>query len=211
MKIVAISDTHLAHEKRELTIPAGDLLIHAGDAALIGSEEEIKAFSGWFLSLPHHIKIFIAGNHDRLFETDPERARGLLHPSIHYLQDSEVTIAGIRIYGSPWQPRFNDWAFNLERGKALKEKWDHIPPGIDILVTHCPPYGIGDTYPGSGPIGCADLAKAVRRISPRYHIFGHVHHGHGVYTKRGHRTIYVNAAILDEAYKPTHQAVVIEI
>lgn len=211
MQIVAISDTHLAHTKQKIDIPEGDVLIHAGDATRIGSEKEIRVFNKWFSALGHPIKIFVAGNHDRLFETRPKRARALLRPSIHYLEDSEITIDGLRIYGSPWQPAFNNWAFNLKRGKALREKWSRIPSGIDILVTHSPPYGIGDTFPGSGPIGCADLAWTVRKIRPRYHIFGHVHHSHGIYTRTGSRTVYVNAALLDESYCPVHEPIVLEI
>lgn len=211
MKIVAISDTHLAHKKVKILIPKGDLLIHAGDATMSGSQEEIETFNKWFSGLPHPLKVFVAGNHDRFFETDSVCARSLLDPSIHYLQDSEVTLAGLRIYGSPWQPVFKNWAFNLERGKALKKKWDLIPPGIDILLTHCPPCGIGDSFPGSGPIGCKDLLQAVKRILPRYHIFGHVHHGHGIYKRRGSKTVYVNAAIMDESYHPTNKPIVIEI
>ncbi len=30
-----------------------------------------------------------------------------------YLEDSETTINGIRIWGSPWQPEFGRWMFNL--------------------------------------------------------------------------------------------------
>ena len=211
MKIVTISDTHLAHQHFRLPIPPGDILIHAGDALLSGSFRELEIFNEWFASLPHPIKIFVAGNHDCLFETDPERARELLHPSIYYLQDSEVTVAGLRVYGSPWQPEFHDWAFNLKRGKALKEKWDFIPSGIDIPITHCPPHGIGDSFPGSQPVGCRDLLCAVKRVRPTYHIFGHIHAGHGVYTKPGQKTVYVNAAIMDESYHPTRRSIVIDI
>ena len=46
---------------------------------------------------------------------------------------------------SPWQPRFNDWAFNLDRGrKELAARWDAIPDDADIVVTHGPAYGFGD-------------------------------------------------------------------
>jgi hypothetical protein len=33
-----------------------------------------------------------------------------------YLQDQACTIEGIRFYGSPWTPEFNEWTFNLPRG-----------------------------------------------------------------------------------------------
>lgn len=39
------------------------------------------------------------------------------------------------------QPWFYGWGFNLPRGQALLEKWNLIPDGIDILITHGPPLG----------------------------------------------------------------------
>lgn len=38
-------------------------------------------------------------------------------------------------------PEFYDWGFNLSRGQALLDKWNEIPEGIDILMTHGPPLG----------------------------------------------------------------------
>ena len=47
MKIVCISDTHSLQHK--MTIPNGDLLIHAGDISSRGKIEEIEMFNecGW--------------------------------------------------------------------------------------------------------------------------------------------------------------------
>jgi len=55
------------------------------------------------------------------------------------VQDSSINIEGIKIYGSPWQPSYHDWAFNLERGEAIRKKWDLIPGDTDVLITHGPP------------------------------------------------------------------------
>lgn len=41
----------------------------------------------------------------------------------------------------PRQPWFYGWGFNLPRGQALLEKWNLIPEGVDILITHGPPLG----------------------------------------------------------------------
>lgn len=99
MKIVCISDTHNYTE--EISVPDGDILIHAGDATTIGDAWQIKAFNQWFASLPHKHKIFIAGNHDRLFERDNDAARSLLNKRVVYLQDSFIEIGNLKIYGSP--------------------------------------------------------------------------------------------------------------
>ena len=201
LKLVCIADTHLQHG---FDIPDGDVLIHAGDFTGSGSLVQVNMAMQWFGSLPHKYKIFCAGNHDTLFETDPGLAKSLLPPSInvHYLQDSEVTIEGVRFYGSPWQPEFCNWAFNLPRGQALKEKWDHIPDGIDVLITHGPPYRIldetDDTYGPSENVGCPHLREAVERIKPRIHVFGHIHNCYG--TRMNDDTIFINASICDTHY-----------
>ena len=65
-RIVCISDTHNRHDN--IKVPDGDILIHAGDATNGGTIEEIAAFGKWFASLSHKHKIFVAGNHDWLFE-----------------------------------------------------------------------------------------------------------------------------------------------
>ena len=117
MKVVSVSDTHLFHDERNhLVIPDGDILIHAGDGTFRGTEKETIRWLDWMVSLPHSKKVFIAGNHDWMFQTDSERAKILaLERGLIYLQDSEVTIEGFRIYGSPWTPEFCNWAFNVKR------------------------------------------------------------------------------------------------
>jgi predicted phosphohydrolase len=118
MRVVAVSDTHTFEP--ELQVPDGDVLIHAGDFTIEGSVSEVSHFCAWLHKQSHRHKIVVAGNHDWLFERSPRQAQAFIEnvPGTHYLQDSAVEIEGITFYGSPWQPRFCDWAFNVERGKA---------------------------------------------------------------------------------------------
>ncbi len=210
MRIVCISDTHNCHD--QINVPDGDILIHAGDATTVGNVEQIKAFNRWFANLPHKHKVFIAGNHDWLFENDNNFARSLLDKSIVYLQDSFVEIDGLKIYGSPWQPRFYDWAFNLNRGAELAEKWKLIPHDTDILITHGPPFGILDEVPRKYFVentGCEELRKVVETIKPKLHIFGHIHCGYGQTEQFGVK--FVNASTCDEEYNPTQPPIIVEI
>ena len=95
-----------------------------------------------------------------------------------YLQDSKTEVFGLKIYGTPWQPKFCGWAFNLDRGHALMEKWDQIPDDTDILITHTPPVGYGDLCSTGIRAGCVELLTSVQqRIKPKYHIYGHIHEG----------------------------------
>src|SRR5688572_7060366 len=189
-RIVCLSDTHNCND--QIAVPDGDILIHSGDATITGTLHEIKLFNEWFAGLPHRYKIFVAGNHDWLFEQDREAAESLLDVGIVYLQDSSVEIEGLTFYGSPWQPRFFDWAFNLNRGSGMAEKWKHIPNDIDVLITHGPPNGILDgvaTKWGTENAGCEELRSRVEEISSygrlKLHVFGHIHSGYGTHEERG--------------------------
>ncbi|MCI0709994.1 MAG: metallophosphatase domain-containing protein [Chloroflexi bacterium] len=199
MKLILISDTHAYHQ--HLQIPDGDVLIHAGDLTRIGELKDVVAFNDFLGTLPHPHKIVIAGNHDFCFERKPDEASPLLTNTI-YLQDSEVTINGVKFYGSPWQPWFYDWAFNLRRGAEIREKWDLIPSDTGVLITHGPPFGYLDKTSRGDHAGCEELLKAITRIRPKLHVFGHIHEGYGVI--EGQHTTFVNASICTLDYDPTN-------
>lgn len=199
MRIVAISDTHGMHER--LVLPPGDVLVHAGDWSESGEREESEAFLSWLGAQPYDHKVIVAGNHDFFFEREPEAARALLPPGVTWLQDGGCQVRGFRFWGASWTPRFFRWAFMLDRGSALRERWDLIPAGIDVLVTHGPPYGHGDqavplAFPAQRAVGCLELTLAVRRVRPRLHVFGHIHEGHGLtVSDEIPETRFANAAI----------------
>lgn len=213
MKICAISDTHGLIPK--LPIPEGDILIHAGDCTNRGLLSEIDNFLRWFDSIPgFKYKIFIAGNHDWGFQDYSLECEELLknYPNIIYLQDSQVIIEGIKIYGSPWQPEFHQWAFNLPRGERLVEKWNLIPKDTNILVTHSPAHGIGDFVPYNGGenVGCKDLLDKIYNLDNlKLHISGHIHYSYGQMIKNN--VISVNASLCTERYECINKPIIIEI
>lgn len=189
-------------------IPEGDLLIHAGDITRQGKLADLGEIERFFHSLPHPHKIFIPGNHDWCFQDDPEPSRAAIN-SATCLIDEEIDVFGLRIWGSPWQPDFHSWAFNLPRGKALADRWKLIPDDTDILITHGPPRGILDLCSNGSHEGCEDLRERVETISPRLHVFGHIHEGHGVETHGG--ITFVNASICNLAYRPVNPPIVIDL
>ena len=204
MRLVVISDTHGLHD-RIVSLPDGDILIHAGDFMGSGIDlKEIQSFNQWLREQPFKQRVVCAGNHDRSFENVPEVARGLLTNAI-YLENDGITIDGISFWGSPYTPEFMNWAFMYPRGPAAKRYWDQIPNGLDVLITHGPPRGILDQVaPGGEHLGCEELRKAVEAKKPRIHIFGHIHGGAGTFENG--TTRFVNAAYLNEAYRPLEPA-----
>ncbi len=220
MRITLIADTHTLHNKLEL--PGGNMLIHAGDIMDSGYDQaEILEFCKWFSVQKYETLIFIAGNHDLKFENQLEDVKQIiqLFQNITYLQDEELVIgegenieSPITIYGSPWQPEFFDWAFNLPRGGIeLKAKWEAIPDNTDILITHGPPQDYLDV---SGPpynepqLGCEILKIRIEKIRPKIHVFGHIHGGYGYKFVNG--THFFNASVLNEQYRPVNKPITIE-
>ena len=230
MKIHCISDTHNQHKK--ISLSGGDILIHAGDATGRGQSGEIEPFLKWYGSQDYTYKIFVAGNHDWGFEREPERYQEMCKKyGVIYLEDSGITIQDfdtgedIKIWGSPVQPEFCNWAFNRRINKVaslpddydpyhsygykihpwIKPHWDMIPDDTDILITHGPPEGILDGVQNffhdphnMTSVGCPHLREAVKRVEPALHVFGHIHDQHGVMVSG--KTMFCNAAQLNDSY-----------
>lgn len=120
------------------------------------------------------------------------------------LQDAEVMLSGLRIYGSSWQPTDPEEAFYLPRSE-IKAKWDTIPADADVIITHTPPAGLRDRPSQHSPLGpaswlkpqdvatenlssnrtdgqpggCEELAIRSRAVVPKVHVFGRIHDGRG--------------------------------
>ena len=217
MRITFISDSHNKHNLLNGFLPGGDLLIHAGDISSRGYTHEIENFAKWYDKIDNYdSKVFICGNHDFGFQDDAEKVKGLLtgYKTIDYLQDDWMGVGEdmdnmVKIWGSPWQPEFHNWAFNLPRGEKLKEKWDLIPKDVDILVTHGPAFGKLDFVPYDGVnVGCEDLLSCIQEIKPKIHLCGHIHSGRGVVFSEG--TLYVNASVLNDRYEFRNKPITID-
>jgi predicted phosphodiesterase len=128
-----------------------------------------------------------------------------------YLEDDSTTvIGGYKIYGSPWQPEFYNWAFNLKRGEECAKMWEKIPEDTDILLTHGPPVGHGDKCNSGHNAGCVDLlARITDHVKPLFHVFGHIHEGYGA-TTNGH-TVFVNPSTCTFSYKPSNPPLVFDL
>lgn len=219
-KIVAISDTHCQLD--DVSIPEGDILLHSGDLTYRGTPQEISKELKKLSRYKDKYKAIILceGNHDWLGARSPSMMDQMCKDNgIILLRDSSVTIEGLKFYGSPFQPEFCNWAFNLPRGEPLKRKWANIPDDTDVLITHGPPMGILDNVTKFDHrtsqqiiehVGCEDLYNRIMELKDlKLHVFGHIHDGHGQ-LKMGNTT-FVNASICTEEYRPTNSPICITI
>lgn len=237
MRLICISDTHTHHNNMKYNLNDYidknnyNILIHSGDISSMGYKSEVTDFIHWYQNLKgFDMKIFISGNHDFCFERvnqphhdgDYDWLKNLIYDEnlsqsdCVYLEDSSLILETaelsrpIKFYGSPWQPEFHNWAFNLPRnGDELKQVWDNIPDDTDVLITHSPPYGIGDYTLRNSRVGCELLMSRVEKMNLLVHTYGHIHEGHGVSVKNN--TIFVNSSICNIKYKPINEPQVIEL
>lgn len=210
MKIVSLSDIHGTVTHTE--IPDGDIFIHAGDFCNIGGLEDVWNFNLWLKDHDIFERFFYiivcAGNHDVCFQKAPDLARGILDNRIIYLEDKFVIINKIKIYCSPHQLPFNNWAFNLPEEKLAK-KFAKIPLDTNILVSHSPPFGILDEVDNEHH-GSVSLRDRVKKVKPWLHIFGHIHECGGQKIVKDNIT-YANVSLLDGNYREVNKPMVFEI
>lgn len=216
-RIVCISDTHGLY--RNVKLPDGDILVHAGDWTNEDDYFTVRDFLTWMEEQPHPYKIIVPGNHQTWVEANLPHFIELcaaVAPSVIYLNDSGVTIDGLKVWGSGYTPEFCDYAFNVQRGPHIQRHWDMIPSDTEFLITHGPPLGTLDvTRYGAragGHYGCGNLAMTIRERlkSLKAHVFGHFHGPHGqVETKDG--VTYINASVVDESYTLKSEPIIVNV
>lgn len=230
IKICCISD---CHGKLDFKIPESGLLLIAGDLCPASHDPYISVsiqrkwlentFKEWLYNQPIEYAIFVPGNHDWIWEYSKHEVPAWFprnsvdreiraNAKIECIEDYLTFYKGLKIYGTPVQLPFCNWAFNREEGQ-IQRYWDAIPEGLDILLLHSPPYGILDrtNYPDleSECIGSKSLKKRIEKVRPKLVVFGHNHGEHGVVEKDGIK--YVNASLVDDSYRMTRKPILIEM
>lgn len=197
MKILHLSDTHGCHHRLG-QLPYTDVVVHSGDFTMNGSQSEAIDFLNWFCDLPHRHKIFICGNHDEcLYGANIDG----LDNNVHYLCNSGIEIEGVKFYGVP-----------MFMGDCITDRqtrnYERIPQDTDVLITHCPAYGILD-FDDNIHYGSEEILSKLSAVRPKAHLFGHIHVQHGLTTVDG--TIFSNGAIMNVDYTNLNSPAVIEI
>lgn len=186
MNILHLSDTHNCHHRLR-DLPEVDVVVHSGDFCMVGTEQEALDFFNWFCDLPYKHKIFICGNHDDcLYGASIEG----LDSNVHYLCNSGVEIEGVKFYGVP-----------MFMGDCITDRqscnYAKIPSDTDVLITHCPAYGILD-YDDGINYGSEEILMKLSDLNLKAHLFGHIHAQHGIKEQNG--VIFSNGAIVNADY-----------
>jgi Icc-related predicted phosphoesterase len=210
MKIICTSDLHGYLPK----IEPCDLLLVAGDICPVWNHDISyqqewldHEFREWLQEVPANKIIACVGNHDIIFEQNPKLVPKL--PWI-YLQDESVKIGKIKIYASPWQLRFYDWAFNLDEPE-LNKKFDKIEK-CDILITHSPAFECGDYSKYENKhCGSKRLREKIEEHRPKFHIAGHFHSGYSMRPYLIGDIPSYNVSLCNERYQPINEPIMVEI
>lgn len=205
------------------TTPGGDLLIVAGDMTAMDTPKQWEKFYEWLKAQKYRKKIMIGGNHDNFLQSfmTTEASRALdagIEYDHEYLCDNGCEFEGMKIWGSPWTIQFPNqnpeaMAFAVRTEFKLMDKFDSIPEDTNILITHSPPYGIGDMC-SKGRVGSLALAHKVDSTpNLKLHVFGHIHEGYGVYDidYKEVKYVCVNASYVDAKYKAAHKYIRVEL
>lgn len=195
MIIDCLSDLHGYYPD----MPGGDLLLIGGDLTKSGRLWEFKLFFEWLAKQRYEKKIVIGGNHDHALKgVSLKHFNEVFDTDATYLLDSGCEYRGLKIWGSPYTPKFGSWEF-MKPSDELKAHWDLIPQNTDILLTHGPAHMILDATCRGALVGCPELRAAIGKKRPAIHIFGHIHESRGEW--KGSYNAY-NVAHVDENYIP---------
>lgn len=222
-RIVHMANTinHLVKSSKRRFLPEGDILIHSGGFTVDGTAEEYAQFDDWLGSVKdlYHYRVVIAGMSDvKECGNDWDFVKNSLPNATHVLCHSEATVLGMRIYGCPWHWA-HDFNYNIKLGapSSSSGRFDEIPEGIHVLVTHGPSFGRMDLiggewsstpsrrgaskdYPGQSAqnqhTGSRELEEAIKTVRPGLHLHGQAADNRGV-SFPGQTPLTLNSCMCD--------------
>ena len=171
MKILAVSDeecTALWDYYVPGRLSEYDLIISCGD---------LKAdYLSFLVTMGRAPVLYVHGNHDTSYDNYPPEG-------CDCIDDQIVVYNGIRILGlggcrryHPGKYQYTDAQMRRRIAKLRYRLWRM--GGVDIVVTHAPPAGIGD---GEDPAhwGFEALVELLEQYRPKYLLHGHMHLRYG--------------------------------
>ena len=187
MKILTVSDEECAFLWDFYTpgrLKEYDLILSAGD---LKSE-----YLRFLVTMARCPVLYVHGNHDGHYETDPPEG-------CDCIDDEIVLVNGLRILGLGGCLKYRHAPHHYTeaqmRSRITRLKWQiRRMGGVDIVLTHAPPRGLGDGE-DVAHWGFEALKEFLDQYQPRYLIHGHVHlcYGGSQRVRRYGATTLVNA------------------
>ena len=167
MKILAIADEEspaLWDHYMPGRLDGYDLILSCGD---------LKAdYLTFLVTMGHARLLYVHGNHDGSYEVKPPEG-------CDCIDDQLVVYNGVRILGLGGCLRYHDGPYQYTE-KAMRRRIARLrfalrrAGGVDIVITHAPPRGLGDRE-DPAHMGFEALRDLIDRWHPSYLLHGHVH------------------------------------
>lgn len=145
-----------------------DLILSCGDLK--------SSYLSFLVTMGKAPVFYVHGNHDGSYRDYPPEG-------CECIEDRIITYRGLRILGLGGSMRYNpgdhQYTDTQMRRRIRKLKWKLCRAGgVDIVVTHAPPKGLGDGEDYAHR-GSEALLELLDKYHPRYLIHGHVHLSYG--------------------------------
>ena len=164
------------------------------DYQLIISCGDLKAsYLSFLVTMARCPVLYVHGNHDTRYDSTPPEGCDCIDGRV-------VEYNGVRIMGLggclKYHPGAHQYTDRQMRGRILKMRWPiRKAGGVDILVTHAPAEGLGDSE-DVAHWGFPSLRTFLDKYQPTYHVHGHVHMTYGQTISRAlsyNETTVINA------------------
>lgn len=178
MRILAVSD----EENRGLwdhyepgKLDGFDLIISCGDLK--------PEYLSFLVTMGRVPVLYVHGNHDEGYKKYPPEG-------CDCIDDHLVVYNGLRILGLGGCRWYHPGDFQYTEAQ-MRRRIAHLryalwkAGGVDIIVTHAPPRGLGDGR-DNAHIGFDALIPLLKRYQPKYLLHGHVHPAYDTHFQREH-------------------------
>jgi len=146
-----------------------DLIISCGDLR--------PSYLSFIVTMARVPVFYVHGNHDGRYEKDPPEG-------CDCIDDKFVIYRGVRILGlggsARYRPGPHQYTEKEMRKRIRKLRWKlWWHKGVDIVVTHAPPKGVGDAEDYAHR-GFEAFLKLLDKYHPKYLLHGHIHMRYGM-------------------------------
>lgn len=187
MKILAVADEESRYyytHYRPGVLKEFDLILACGDLS--------KSYLEFLVTMAGCPLLYVRGNHDEAFETDPPEGCVCVDDQIY-------CVNGLRILGLGGSYRYRDGKYmyterqmcrRIRRLRASVKRHG----GFDILLAHAPARHVND-FDSLSHRGFECFCALMERYRPAYFVHGHIHRNYGMNLPQ--RSVYQGTTVIN--------------